>query len=69
MLTSSSKNHINVGPEIITIPTAITNMMENFGIAARVSFSFRLESKAERDGKRANAKKIIPPIHTAATKL
>ena len=38
--TSLSKNHISIGPVIITTPTDMTNAIENLGISAKLSFSF-----------------------------
>ena len=68
-LTSLSKNHINVGPEIIMTPTAITNAIENLGIETSAIFSLLSLVNEPNDGSSVNAKKMIPPIQIAATRL
>ncbi len=37
--TSVSRNHISVGPVIMTTPTDMVNAMENLGIITRLIFS------------------------------
>ena len=54
--TSLSKNHINSGPVIITIPIEITNAIENLGISARLIFSRFISFNCDNVGSNVNTK-------------
>ena len=54
--TSLSKNHMSVGPVIITIPTATINIIENLGIKTSVIFSRFAPSNCENVGNNVNTK-------------
>ena len=61
---SSSKSHNNDGPVTMTIPNATMKITENCGKDAMAVFGESINA-----GNKQYARKITPPIHTAATKL
>ena len=54
--TSLSKNHINVGPVIITIPIDMINAIENLGISARLIFSLFISFNFDNVGSNVKTK-------------
>ena len=61
---SSSKSHNNDGPVTMTTPNATMKITENCGKDAMAVFGESINA-----GNKQYARKITPPIHTAATKL
>ena len=54
--TSLSKSHISVGPEIMTMPIAMVNAIENLGIITRDIFSLAVVSNFESAGSNVKTK-------------
>ena len=54
--TSLSKNHMRVGPVMITIPIAMINAIENLGMSTRLIFSLFDSFNCENVGNNVKTK-------------